>query len=289
MYRSFRGYYVDYLQSVYPVEFVYSEELKDAAGEKSAIDTFIVNNCKGIISFSSFDRPSQIEQCESAKVYYGVAPGTLTDEQYDEVKDYEYYVGAIGPTLAIEYQAGYDMAAHYIENGMTKFGMFGGAVPYFTEMHIYRAAGMLAAMSDLGGEGASYKGATGFDIVGQIYADGCAIDTGAIGTLELMGYVGGYDFDDAWFGKLAQMAGAEGIEVLLTVGSGVDVLGSAVSGTDVKLATVDGYTQAMKEAMEVGILDYVAGKFSASVAPIFVAVMLSMAKRFGMQMAMRWH
>ena len=270
---AFRAYYTEYLQKEYNVEFIYSEELADAAAEKSAIDTFIVNNCKGIISFSAFDRIAQIEQCDSAGIYYGVATGTLTDEQYDEVKDYEYYVGAIGPTLDIEYQTGYDMAAYYIDQGMTKFGMFGGAVPYYTEMHIYRAAGMLAAMADKGGEGASYKGAAGMDIVGQIYADGAVIDTGEIGTMELVGYVGGYDFNDAWFGQLAQMASTPGIEAILTVGSGVDVLGSFISDADVKLATVDGYTEAIGEAMESGILDYIAGKFSASVGPIFMAVM----------------
>ena len=62
-----------------------------------------------------------------------------------------------------------------------------------------------------------------------------------------------------------------GVVVLPT--SGVDVLGSFVSGTGVKLATVDSFTQAMGEAMEGGILDYVAGKFSASVGPIFAATL----------------
>ena len=57
------------------------------------------------------------------------------------------------------------------------------------------------------------------------------------------------------------------------MGSGVDVLGSFVAGTDVKLATVDSFTEAMGEAMNSGILDYMAGKFSASVGPIFAATL----------------
>jgi len=270
---AFRAYYTEYIAPAYGVEFIYSDELTDAAGEKSAIDNFIVNNCRAVISFSSFDRPAQIDQCESAGVYYAVATGTLTADEYEEYKDYEYYVGAIGPSLDIEFQAGYDMAAYYLDQGFTKFGMFGGGVPYYVDMHIYRAAGMLTAMVEKGGDGANYKGATDFGgILGQIYQDG-GIDTGAIGNVELVAYVGGYDFDDAWFGKLAQMAGTEGIEVILTVGSGVDVLGSFVAGSDVKLATVDSFTEAMGEAMSSGILDYVAGKFSASVGPIFVATL----------------
>lgn len=76
---AFRTYYTEYIQKQYNVELIYSDELKDAAGETSAIDTFITNNCKAIISFSSFDRAAQIEQCEAAGVYYAVATGTLTD------------------------------------------------------------------------------------------------------------------------------------------------------------------------------------------------------------------
>ena len=65
---AFRAYYTEYIAKAYGVEFIYSDELTDAAGEKSAIDNFIVNNCKAVISFSSFDRPAQIDQCESAGV-----------------------------------------------------------------------------------------------------------------------------------------------------------------------------------------------------------------------------
>ena len=270
---AFRAYYTEYIAKAYNVEFIYSDELSDAAGEKSAIDNFIVNNCKAVISFSSFDRPAQIDQCEAAGIYYAVATGTLTDEQYEEYKDYEFYVGAIGPSTDIEFKAGYDMAAYYIDNGMTKFGMFGGGVPYYVDMHIYRAAGILTAMVEKGGEGANYKGANNAGaIIGQIYADG-GIDTGAIGNLELAAYVGGYDFNDAWFGKLAQMVGTEGIQAILTVGSGVDVLGGFIAGSGVKLATVDSFTPAMKDAMDNGILDYMAGKFAASIGPIFAATL----------------
>ena len=270
---AFRAYYTEYIAKAYNVEFIYSDELSDAAGEKSAIDNFIVNNCKAVISFSSFDRPAQIDQCEAAGIYYAVATGTLTDEQYEEYKDYEFYVGAIGPSMDIEFKAGYDMAAYYIDNGMTKFGMFGGGVPYYVDMHIYRAAGILTAMVEKGEEGANYKGANNAGaIIGQIYADG-GIDTGAIGNLELAAYVGGYDFNDAWFGKLAQMVGTEGIQAILTVGSGVDVLGGFIAGSGVKLATVDSFTPAMKDAMDNGILDYMAGKFAASIGPIFAATL----------------
>lgn len=265
---AFRTYYTEYIQKQYNVEMIYSDELTDAAGETSAIDTFITNNCKAIISFSSFDRAAQLAQCEEAGVYYAVATGTLTDEEYETYKGYEHYVGAIGPSLDIEYETGYNMAKHYLDQGRKNFAIFGGAIPYYTEMHIYRAAGMLAAMAEAGG--ADYQGATGQAIVGQIFADG-EIKTGAIGDINILGYVGGYDMDDAWFGKCAQMAQTADLEVILAVGNGSDFFGTAISGTDVKIASVDAYASSYGEAMEAGMLDYLAGKFSASIGPIFIA------------------
>jgi len=268
---AFQSYYKDYIASNYNVELVYSDELADAAAEKSAIDTFITNNCKAVISFSSFDRMAQLNQCADAGVYYAVATGTLTDEEYEQVKENEYYIGAIGPSLEEEFQTGYDMAKYYLDQGKTKFAIFGGAIPYYTEMHIYRAAGMLTAMVEAGGEGAAYQGASDKEaIIGKLF-ETANIETGNIGTIEVVGYVGGYDMDDAWFAKCGQMAQTPGLEVILAVGNGSDFFGSSIQGTDVKIASVDAYATAYGEAMEGGMLDYLAGKFSASIGPIFIA------------------
>lgn len=267
---AFRAYYEKYIQSVYNVEFMYSDELADAAAEQSAIDNFIANNCKAIISFSSSDRPAQIEKCENEGVYYAVATGTLTDEQYETYKSYKYYVGAIGPDLATEYQAGYDMAKHFLDAGYTRFGMFTGASVYFTEMHIYRAAGMLAAMCDAAN--ADYNGATGMGIVGAIMGAGGNVIPGKIGNIEINGVVAGYDFDDAWFGKLAAVAGDPNVDVLLAVGSGqVTFAGFKPEGK--MLGDIDCYTADSVALMQSGTLNYLEGKFSASIGPIFAATL----------------
>ena len=126
-------------------------------------------------------------------------------------------------------------------------------------------------MVDAGGADANYKGATDeAGIIGQIYADG-QIETGAIGDVNIVGYVGGYDMDDAWFGKCAQMAQTPDLEVILAVGNGSDFFGTAIEGTDVKIASVDAYAESYGTAMDGGMLDYLAGKFSASIGPIFIA------------------
>lgn len=266
---SFRRYYEDYIQNVYNVEFIYSDELKDASGEKSAVDNMITNNAKAVISFSSFDRAAQIEQCADAGIYYSVATGTLSDEEYETYKSEPTYVGAIGPTLDVEFETGYNMAKYYLDQGDTEFAIFGGAVPYYTDMHIYRVAGMLKAMVDA--SGADYKGAREeADIVAQIYQDG-AVETGDIGDIHLLGYVGGYDMDDAWFGKCAETVQIPGLQVMLCVGNGSDFFATAARDTEVRIASVDAYAESYGEAMSGGSLDYLAGKFSASIGPIFAA------------------
>ena len=267
---AFRAYYENYIQKQYNVEFMYSDELSDAAAEQSAIDNFIANNCKAIISFASADRPAQIEKCEAEGVYYAVATGTLTDEQYEQFKSYEHYVGAIGPDLVTEFQAGYDMAKYYLDQGYTKFGMFTGASVYFTEMHIFRAAGMIAAMADKAGT--TYKDKSGMGVAEAIMADGGNVETGKIGDIELNGVVSGYDFDDAWFGKLAQVANDPNVEVLLAVGSG-QVTFAGVKPEGKPLGDIDCYTADAVALMESGTLDYLAGKFSASIGPIFAATL----------------
>lgn len=268
---AFQNYYKNYIAKNYNVELMYSDELVDAAGEKSAIDTFITNNCKAVISFSSFDRMAQLKQCTDAGVYYAVATGTLTEEEYESVKTNEYYVGAIGPSLDVEFEAGHEMAKYYLDQGKTNFAIFGGALPYYTEMHIYRTAGMLTAMVEAGGEGANYLGATdAAGIIAKLF-ETATVETGSIGTINVLGYVGGYDMDDAWFGKCAQMAQTEGLEVILAVGNGSDFFGTSVQGTDVKIASVDAYASTYGEAMKGGMLDYLAGKFSASIRPVFAA------------------
>ena len=93
-----------------------------------------------------------------------------------------------------------------------------------------------------------------------------------IGSVELVGYVGGYDFDDAWFGKLAAVANDPSVEVLLAVGSGQTVFAGFKQPSQM-LGDIDCYTSDSVALMESGTLNYLAGKFSASIGPTFMAVL----------------
>lgn len=69
---GFRAYYEDYVADQYGVTFTYTDELKDAASEKSAIEKFASQGYQAVISLSSNDRALQIETCEENQIYYAV-------------------------------------------------------------------------------------------------------------------------------------------------------------------------------------------------------------------------
>ena len=270
---AFRSYYEDYIASQYDVELIYSNELTDAEGETSAIETFINQGVQAVISLSSFDRSGQIEMCEEAQIYYAIAAGTLTDDEYDTYKDYEYYVGSVGPSLATEYQTGYDMAANYTAQGDTNFLIFGGAAAFGTEMHIYRVAGMLAAICDADTTGATtYDGKTGEDIVAALA--GTSMDPSKFASETYsVDYMDGYNMDDAWFGMIAEKLAAPNLQAVLAVGNGSDFFGSMIQDGSIKVGSIDCFTEDYAKAIEAGQLDWLAGKFNASIAPIFVATL----------------
>ena len=100
---GFRAYYENYIAKNYSVEFTYTEQLEDAAAEKSAIEKFAAQGYDAILSLSSSDRSTQIETAAANKLYYGVVSGMLDDAQFEQFKSNEYFVGQIGPSMDTEY------------------------------------------------------------------------------------------------------------------------------------------------------------------------------------------
>ena len=57
---AFRAYYEKYIAGAYDVEFIYSEELNTADGEKNAIDNFIVNTLGSLAAYCFFPKKPTI-------------------------------------------------------------------------------------------------------------------------------------------------------------------------------------------------------------------------------------
>ncbi len=260
---GFRAYYENYIAKNYSVEFTYTEQLEDAAAEKSAIEKFAAQGYDAILSLSSSDRSTQIETAAANKLYYGVVSGMLDDAQFEQFKSNEYFVGQIGPSMDTEYEAGYAMGKYFADKGVKTVGMYGAFIP--NPMHVYRAAGVLAGL------GCTYGGASDKDaIVGQIFGDqGIDMSKVACTGTQLIGYFQG--FGDTTFDELFGILGQQP-EAFLSVGMATTFFTDALNGAGVEFSDIDSFTSGNAAAMADGKLAYLAGKYSSSIGPIFAAV-----------------
>ena len=259
---GFRSYYEDYIQKNYNVEFTYTEQLEDAAAEKSAIEKFAAQGYDAILSLASSDRATQIETCEQNKMYYAVVSGMLDDAQYEQYKGNHYFVGQIGPSMDTEYEAGFAMGKHFADQGVKSVGLYGAFIP--NPMHVYRAAGVLAGL------GCTYGGASDKDgIAGQIFGDQ-GIDLSKVsGGVTVAGYFQG--FGDTTFDELFGVLG-KNPEAFLSVGMATTFFADALNEAKIPYSDIDSFTSGNAKNMSEGTLTYLAGKYSSSIGPIFAAV-----------------
>ena len=259
---GFRAYYEDYIAANYNVTFSYTEELGDAAAEKSAIEKFAAQGYDAIISLSSSDRATQLQTCIDNGLYYAVASGMLDDAQYEQFKDSEYFVGQIGPSMAVEYEAGLAMGQYYAGQGVKNVGIYGAFIP--NPMHVYRAAGLLVGL------GCTYGGAGDMDaVVGQIFGDQGIDPSKVAGDVTIVGYLQG--FGDTTFDELFGILG-QAPDAFLSVGMATTFFADNLDGMGIPYCDIDSFTTGNAAHMADGTLTYIAGKYASSIGPIFAAV-----------------
>ena len=90
--EMFADYYRDYIQSGFPVKFIFSGRTTNAEDEIQYIDKMKEQGAEGIISFAGFAAGLQdiIGECEKEEVYYALGSNTISDENYEAVKDNPY-------------------------------------------------------------------------------------------------------------------------------------------------------------------------------------------------------
>jgi ABC-type sugar transport system substrate-binding protein len=260
---GFRAYYEDYIADQYGVTFTYTDELTDAASEKSAIEKFASQGYQGVISFSSNDRALQIEICESNHIYYAVAAGMLDDDQYEQYKGNEYFLGQVGPSMETEYQAGVDMGKFFADKGIKTVAMYGAFIP--NPMHVYRVAGVLSGL------GLSYDGSIDeAEVVGKIFADQGVDPSKVSGDIEMVAYLQGYgDTTTDEINAAIQAAP----DAFISVGMATTFFTQQLNAAGIEFSDIDSFTKSNGEAITSGKLVYLAGKYSSSVGPAFALIM----------------
>lgn len=261
---AFQKYYNDYIAKNYNVEFKFSDAISTAEEEKSAIENFASQNCKAVIALTQADMVAAINESAKAKMYYIVGVGTMTDEQYEETKDNEYFLGTIGPDLESEEKAGYDMAKNYIAAGDTNFVLYAGGMSYGVDAHRKRFDGFVKAFQEAG---VKYKEPEAGKFIGTFESSDYTIQV-------LEGFP---DDAGAFYTEAQQKLGEKDVQTLLSVGIGLEVFGATIANVnpDIKLATVSAFTEAYKDGFDATPqqVDYLSGTFPAMIGPTFAAVM----------------
>lgn len=274
---SFRNYYENYIEKNYNVDFVYSTEIgDDTTKEMEELDKLLAENCKAIISFASCDRPAQIEKCEASNVYYTVATGTLSDENYDKYKSYSHFLGQIGPSTYTEYQVGYEMGTYYKsltgDDAVDNIALYVG---FPDPAHVARFSGIITGL------GMTYSGfgqsLSGMDIVGAVYGQDNGtpkldnIQTGEsnIKVSTVLSFAPGAGLDD---GLNAMLNAEEKPDALLGVGMVSVFMAAQLNQKNIPYSDVDAFTAANKTNFTEGSMQYLAGKYGSSVGPVFALV-----------------
>ena len=274
---AFRNYYENYVEKNYDVDFVYSEEIGDnTTKEMEELDKLLAENCKAIISFASCDRPAQITKCEESKVYYAIATGTLSDEDYATYKTKKYFVGQVGPSTFTEYSVGLAMGQYYKSlTGDAAVDSIALYVGFPAPEHVARTAGILTGL------GMTYSAfgqlLSGMDIIGGIYGqdNGTAnlnnIQTGESGitVTTVLSMAPGAGLDEP---LQAMLAGSKP-DALLGVGMVSAFMSAQLNQKQIPYSDVDAFTSANKTNFESGSMKYLAGKYGSSVGPVFALVM----------------
>lgn len=260
---GFRDYYENYIQKNYNVKFDFTDALASAEDEKAAIEKFASKGYDAVISLSSSDRAQQVETCEEYGMYYAVASGVLDEKQYETYKGYDHFVGQIGPSNETEFEAGKAMGEFYKEKGVGKVALYGAFIP--NPMHVYRTAGILAGLGDTYGGTDDMNG-----MIGQIFQDQ-GVDLGKVaGDTEVVAFLQGYG--DTTTDEL-NAALQKSPEAFLSAGMASTFFAQTLSEEKIPFSDIDSFTATNSASMKNGSLEYLAGKYSSSIGPVFALVM----------------
>lgn len=151
--EMFSDYYRDYIQAGFPVKFIFSGRTTSAEDEIQYIDKMKEQGAEGIISFAGFAAGIQdiIGECEKEEVYYALGSNTISDENYEAVKDNSCYMGSVGPKLEDVYQSGCDMTEYFLDKGAKNFVIMSGGASSGNRLHQVRTWGMLNTLEEKAG------------------------------------------------------------------------------------------------------------------------------------------
>lgn len=260
----FNQYLVDYIakECFDDVRFVYSNSITTEDELLAFIDDVAAMGGEGIMSFFNIDLAAEVGRCAEHGMYHIVASGTVSEEDFASVEDNEYFLGAVGPMIAMEYNAGASMVRNYVAKSEPgKIFIMSGGAGIGNEMHYQRTLGMLDAIET----------AYGVDL-GQTKelaasSENVTLETESVKVDISPGYVA---IDENKAPVLEAFAADDYDVVLATIP--VFPIIDDIERSNAKIAQVDCYSQENQLLFASGKLDYLVGKYGSQIGPSFVAL-----------------
>lgn len=271
--KMFMNYYKNYIEEGFPVKFYFSDKLSSAEDENAFIRSMKEKGADGIISFYGLDVQNTVKVCEEAELYYVLGSGTLSDADFDAVKESPWFLGTVGPDPQLEYEAGTEMGNFVTDSGAKSCLIMTGGAVSGNFMHLSRAKGMLEQL--------------GFD--GDIDA---ALAQSEVSTLTA-GDVSvtlspGYLKSDEGRANLAQALESSDYDAVLCTYGVSNVLEQLLAkeknqGRDMKIGVVDCFSEENFEAVKADDpygnpqIDFIEGKYASMVGPAFAMLYNAMS------------
>ncbi len=149
--QTFRRYFEQYIGISFDTEFIYSNSISSAQEEEEFIEKLHEQGVRGVISFVSSYAETSVPLCDALGMYYISGSGTLSAEKFDALKKYPTFLGTIGPKAEEEQKAGRWTTEHFIARDREKKENYliytgGSGSSFGNEMHRLRSIGILEAL-----------------------------------------------------------------------------------------------------------------------------------------------
>ena len=258
---AFKRYLVNYIADAFNVEFLYSGNVTSEEEEQEYLQRLIDSGAEGILSFISYDLSAEVKLCEQAKVYYMMASGTVSDEDFASVEDNPYFLGVIGPGAFIEYKAGSDMAAFFADKkGSNEYFLLSGGAAYGNAMHQRRTQGILDTL------------ASAYNVTFEKSTEELSMSEEPVhiqeGDLKIC-ICPGYISRDQFFEQIKGEYESDQYDTVLSV-LGISRMADVVKGK--RLGVIDCYSETNLQLFASDNLHYLAGKYSSIIGPSFAVM-----------------
>lgn len=271
--KMFMNYYRNYIQAGFPVKFYFSDKLSSAEDENDFIRTMKEKGADGIISFYGLDVQSTVKVCEAEELYYILGSGTISDEDFDAVKDNPWFVGTVGPDPALEYQAGTSMGTYIDETGAQSCLILTGGAPSGNFMHLSRAKGMLEQLGYTGDVDALLASAEPSELtIGQMSVTLCP---GYLSSEEVQENLAAALEEKDYDAVIMSYGVTSILEQLLEK--------EQAQGKDMTIAAVDCFSEENFEAFKAkdaygnSQINFIEGKYASMVGPAFAMLYNAMS------------